>query len=321
MKTMASPPILLVVFNRPDLTHASLDAIRKAKPGRLYIAADGPRPGNTKDVEACAETRRIIDRVDWDCTVKTLFRDSNLGCRVGVSSAIDWFFEHETEGIILEDDCIPAPSFFRYCDELLERYRSDERVMVISGSNFQRGSHVNTDSYYFSRYNHCWGWASWRRAWQHYDRDMSLWPAFKAEGRLDEWSDGKPGFVEYWTRIFNRAAAGEIDSWAYRWTFSCWAHNGLTCLPAVNLVSNIGFDDRATHTKSSGSWQAALQADELPFPLRHPAVVTRSITADQFTDQACFGIQPPRHPVMALWAISGRVARRILRHVRGLVRI
>lgn len=316
---MSSSPVLLIIFNRPDLVRLSLDAIRKVQPDRLYIAADGPRPGNANDAQACRDARLVADRVDWNCTVKTLFRDENLGCRVGVSSAIDWFFEHEPEGIILEDDCVPDASFFRYCDELLGRYRSDERIMVISGSNFQRGREVSPDSYFFSRYNHCWGWASWRRAWQHYDRDMSLWPAFKAEGCLGKWADGNPRFVEYWSRIFDRAAAGKIDSWAYRWTFSCWVHNGLTCLPAHNLVSNIGFDDRATHTKSSRSWQAALQADKLDFPLRHPAVVTRSVTADQFTDSACFGIHPPRHPVMVLLEMSGRFARKILRNIRGLV--
>ncbi len=260
-----TPAVLLVVFNRPDFTARSLERIVAAGPERLYVAADGPRPNHPEDVEACAETRAAVARLGGSCEVNTLFRDVNLGCRVGVSTAIDWFFAHEEEGIILEDDCLPSTAFFPYCRELLDRYREDDRVMVVSGNNFQQGRLVTPYSYYFSRYNHCWGWATWRRAWSRYDRDMALWPEFRALGGLAAWSDGSRGFEEYWARIFDRAAAGEIDSWAYRWTLTCWAYSGLTCLPSVNLVKNVGFDSRGTHTRSDASPLACIPEGRFGF--------------------------------------------------------
>ena len=172
--------------------------------------------------------------------------------------------------------------------------------MCISGDNFQQGRSVTDDSYYFSKYNHCWGWATWRRAWICYDRDMSFWEAFKNNGELQAWSEGNDAFNQYWEAIFNRTAAGAIDSWAYRWTFSCWSQNGLTCLPNRNLVKNIGFDNLATHTKVNRAWQTQLEADELVFPLSHPDYVVRNVMADKFTDHNCFGIEENMPGVLAL---------------------
>jgi len=285
------PAVLLLVFKRPDLTRLVLDVIRKVQPKKLYISSDGPNANNPGEAELVEKVRKVTETIDWDCDIKTNFHEENLGCRIAVSTAIDWFFEHEEEGIILEDDCLPAQSFFQFCSDLLEYYRDDKRVMCISGNNFQQGQSVTSDSYYFSKYNHCWGWATWRRAWIYYDQDMSLWPAFRDGFGLLPWSDGNYAFSQYWEKILNTVAAGKIDSWAYRWTFSCWSQNGLTCLPNLNLVKNIGFDSDATHTKAITYWEREFETDELVFPLSHPGYMVRNVMADKYTDHNCFRIQ------------------------------
>jgi hypothetical protein len=287
---LACPPCLLIVFNRAKATRQVMEAIRAARPTRLYVAADGPRdrPGER---ELCEETRRIALAVDWPCEVRTLLRETNHGCRVGVSAAIDWFFEHEEEGVILEDDCLPLASFFPYCAELLERYRDDKRVMTISGCNFQDGRAVTSHSYYFSRYMHCWGWASWRRAWTLYDRDMAQWPEFDAEGGLRSWSGGDELFERHWRRIFERMRRREIDTWDYQWLFTCWAQGGLTCAPAENLVQNLGFGDLATHTTQAEHHLARMFRREMIFPLRHPGSMARNVAADRWEDVYVYGFR------------------------------
>ena len=280
--------ILFLVFNRPDTTQQVFDAIRQAKPPRLYVAADGPRATREGEAERCAVVRQIATLVDWHCEVFTLFREQNLGCGRAVSSAISWFFENEEQGIILEDDCLPSQSFFYYCQELLTRYSDDERVMCVSGGNFQRGQRVTSDSYYFSRYPHIWGWASWRRAWKHYDFELERWPSFRAARGLRSLSDGNTLFESYWKNIFN--SAREIDTWDYQWTFSCWAQNGLTVLPVVNQVTNIGFGSDSTHTMNASSPLANMAALELQFPLAHPSLLIRNVEADARTDRDLFGI-------------------------------
>lgn len=282
--------VLFLVFNRPEITKTVFDTIRKAKPSRLYIAADGPRIDNRTDSKLCEEVREIFDHITWDCKVYRLFREDNLGCRVAVSSAIDWFFEYEEYGIILEDDCLPNDSFFWYCQELLDYYKYDERIMVISGNNFQNGVSMNKLSYYFSKYNHCWGWATWRRAWKHYDHNMNKLPEFIKNRHIESWSDGNKLFVVFWKRIFYSIAEKRIDSWAYVWTFSCWSQNGLTCLPKVNLVSNIGFSTEASHTKSEKSLLANVPTENLDFPLIHPEIVASNVKADSLTDKKVFSI-------------------------------
>lgn len=283
--------MLLLTFNRLDSTKEVLKAISKAQPSSIYIASDGPRPDRVGEAEKVQEVRDyVISNINWDGDVKTLFREENLGCRVAVSGAIDWFFEHESEGIILEDDCVPDASFFPYVEELLNRYRDDERIMVIAGNHFPGKAHQPPYSYFFSRYNHCWGWATWRRAWQHYDHDMSQWPKLRNTNWLLTIGDGNRNFQRYWTRIFDQAYAQKVDSWAYRWTFSCWAQSGLTILPALNLVKNIGFDENATHTKSkNGSHKlSTLPLESLTFPLSHPSNVIRDYEADRWTEKNHF---------------------------------
>ncbi len=278
--------VLFQVFNRPDTTKQVFEAIRKAKPPRLYVAADGPRADKSGEAEKVEQTRQIATQVGWDCEVKTLFRDKNLGCKIAVSSAIDWFFGNEEEGIILEDDCLPSQSFFWFCEELLERYRGDMRIMAVSGDNFQKGHARNEFSYYFSRFNHCWGWASWRRAWSYYEKDMQSWPYIRDNGYMQDILLDKI-VVKYWSKIFEAVYKNKIDTWAYQWTFSCWVQNGLTILPNVNLVSNIGFGGDATHT-SGDSRLSKMTASELSLPLKHPKLMIRDDRADHYTQKTKF---------------------------------
>lgn len=281
-------PVLLLIFNRPNLTQKVFQQIRQARPRQLFIAADGPRYNVPEDKELCAQARQIVDMVDWECQIHTLFRDTNLGCKRAVSSAIDWFFEHIEAGIILEDDCLPHPTFFRFCAELLNRYRDDERIMVISGTNFLLGRRFTPYSYYFSRYNGIWGWATWRRAWQHYDSEMKQWPTLRSTSWLLD-IHGDRVIATYWRNIFDRTYAGKIDSWGYQWLFSCWAQNGLAIHPEeVNLVSNIGFGKAATHTKGNESRVANLPVAAMQFPLRHPSFVVRCREADSLTFNIAF---------------------------------
>lgn len=290
MGGVLNTPVLFLVFNRPDITAESFQAIRAARPARLYVAADGPREGKTGEVDLCNQVRAIATNVDWPCEVKTLFRAGNLGCRHAVSDAINWFFVSEPEGIVLEDDCLASIDWFRFAKEMLERYRSDTRVMCVSASHFHGGSHTPESSYFFSRYNHCWGWASWRRAWAMYDSDMAAWSTLRGREWLRGVGYGSRGFATYWRNIFDTVRAGRVDSWAYRWTFSCWAQSGLTVLPARNLVRNIGFGNDATHTGTGRSLDWAMPLEALDFPLRHPNLVSPDMAADIWTDRHVYGI-------------------------------
>lgn len=294
--------VLLLVFNRPKETQQVFTALQQARPSRLYIASDGPREGNDTDQENIMAVREIVAKVDWECTVSTLFREQNLGCKNAVSSAITWFFSHEEEGIILEDDCVPDQSFFLFCQELLAHYRHDTRVMAISGDNYQCGQKRTSFSYYFSRYPHCWGWATWKRAWQLWDGSLRDWPEVNEQGLLENIADGNPLFAPYWRKIFEACFAGNIDSWAYPWTFTCWKQSGMTILPNVNLVSNIGFGPDATHTKREDSRWANLSADAIRFPLDHPPYMIRDFAADRYTEEEHFSLNvpppPPRYTIL-----------------------
>ena len=280
-------PVAFILFNRPDTTARVFEEIARAKPPKLLVVADGPREERRGEAEKCAAARAVIDRVDWDCEVLTNFSERNLGCKRRVSSGLDWVFSLVEEAIVLEDDCLPHPSFFRFCEELLEKYRYDERISQISGDNFQFGRKRTEDSYYFSRMNHIWGWASWRRAWKAYDVDLSLW----SEVRDGAWLEDllvDPREVKRWLEIFQRVADGEIDTWDYQWLFASWITSRLTVLPNVNLVSNIGFGSDATHTAGASSL-ANLEVEKIAFPLRHPKMVLRDAKADSFTSRGQLG--------------------------------
>lgn len=283
MTAAPETPVLFLVFNRPDLAARVFARIREARPSRLFIAADGPRPDHPDDGPACRETRLLAAQVDWPCEVKTLFRETNLGCRRAVESAITWFFEQVEAGIILEDDCLPDLSFFPFCAELLERYRDDEQVMSISGDCFQlRGSEWGA-SYSFSIYHHIWGWATWRRAWRHYNSALDSNPCLFDRAWLAALLESEPA-TRYWSHIIARYHEGHIDTWDLPWNFSCWIRRGLCVAPAANLVENIGFDLRATHTKQTQPGPTRFPLAPMRFPLRHPAAVRRDPASERASE-------------------------------------
>ena len=282
-------PVAFIIFNRPDTAEQVFAEIAKARPTKLLVIADGPRENRAGETEKCAATRAIIDRVDWDCEVLTNFSDRNLGCKRRVSSGIDWVFEQVEEAIILEDDCLPDPTFFRYCQELLERYRHDQRIGLISGDNFQFGRRRNDDSYYFSKYVHIWGWATWRDRWTgSYDVSMARWPRIRDGGWLAD-IVGNEREAAFWNKIFERVYRGGIDTWDYQWVFANWVEGRSTILPATNLISNIGFDANATHT-TGDSELANLASHPVTFPLKHPVGVIRNMQADAYSEKKCFQI-------------------------------
>lgn len=285
-------PVAFIIFNRPTVTERVFAAIAEARPPKLLVIADGPREDHPGEARACDATRAVVERVDWECQVSTQYAASNLGCRRRVSSGLDWVFDTVAEAIVLEDDCLPDPSFFRFCEELLHRYRDDGRVAQIGGANFQFGHRRTADSYCFSLYPHIWGWASWRRAWQHYDVGLSRWPQLRGSDWLQN-VVGDPKQMRYWRRIFDKVDAGDVDSWAYQWAFVCWSRGALTALPDVNLISNIGFGQDSTHTRSRSAL-ANMPRGAMQFPLRHPATVTRNGAADAFTASRVYPTLLPR---------------------------
>ena len=287
--TMESPqdqletPVLFITFRRPDTTKRVFERIRQAQPKRLYIAQNFPGSDNTEEIKKWNDVRAIIENIDWDCNVQRLYREHYLNAKTSISTAINWFFENEEEGIILEDDCLPHPTFFRFCEELLEKYRDDKRIAMISGDNFQFGRKRTEYSYYFSRYTHIWGWASWRRAWVNNDVDMKLWPEIRDGGWLHDLLGDKKT-VRYWRKIFENVYQGKIDTWDYQWMLSCWIQNGLTILPNINLVSNIGFGPDAVNTKVKNK-SAEIEIETMKYPISHPDYILRDSVADFITEK------------------------------------
>ena len=295
-------PVLLIVWRRPDTLRQLIDAIRPVAPSRIFIACDGPNPINKYEAQKVVETRAVIDNeIDWCCDVKRLYSDVNHGCRLGVSRAITWFFQQVDSGIILEDDCIPHPDFFNFCTVLLDRFRTDTRVWCISGNNFQDGRWRGDGSYYFSRYNHCWGWATWRRCWNNFDSDLSLLPALSESSLISSIFDD-PVERKYWIDIWQRLlSTGIPDSWAYRWTFTCLINGGLTALPNHNLISNIGFGEDATHTTTNFVNTSINKGIN---PIIHPTFVLRDVIADRYTFNHTFKGKWLRFPLSLLLYIK-----------------
>lgn len=279
-----STPVIFLIFRRPDLTSRVFETIRQAQPKKLLVVADGPR--NESEVMLCQQARAVTEQIDWDCEVLRNYADTNLGCRNRVSSGLNWAFEQVEEAIVLEDDCLPHPSFFRYCQTLLDYYRNDERIMVVSGNNFQDGQKRTLHSYYFSKYNHCWGWATWRRAWRHWEFAPEKWPEIRDLGLINAACD-TPNEEKYWTAIFDSLFfEGNPDTWDYSWLLACWLQNGLTVLPNTNLVSNIGCRSDGTNIKGD-SPLANLAVGDIGNIL-HPSFVYRCKAADEYTFRHTF---------------------------------
>jgi len=305
--------VAIAVFNRPEHTGRLMESLRMAKPRHLFVVADGARRDHGSDADHCRTVLDTVDRaIDWPCEVRRNISDTNLGCGRRIATGLDWVFEQVEEAIILEDDCIPDPSFFRFCEEMLVRYRDDDRIVHIGGNNFQGGIRRGPHSYFFSRYNHIWGWATWRRAWKHFDHQMRDWPAVKAEGSLRHLLSA-PGEYDYWSHLFDDMAAQEPwpKTWGYAWTYACFK-NGLSVYPNVNLVSNIGFGEDATHC-TGDSPHANLAAEAMDFPLSHPSCFVADREADVYTVEEHFGVRPQNHPGLARrW--GGKLRRIVGRH-------
>ena len=285
---MFDTPILLISWRRPEKTLKVIKEIRKIKPNKLYLACDGPIKNDPLNQMKVTATREVLNKeIDWDCEIKKLYSEKNNGCMMGVSKAITWFFKNEEEGIILEDDCVPHKDFFYFCSVLLDIYRFDKRIWSISAHNQQNGKKKGTGSYYFSRYSHCWGWASWRRCWDSYDPKINDWPKIKKEKVLNDIFSSKLE-IRYWENIFDSIYyKSEPNTWDYQWTYTCFKNSGLTIIPNINLINNIGFDVEATHTKNglSQTINKELKLKESGiFPIKHPITIVRSKSADNLIE-------------------------------------
>jgi hypothetical protein len=295
-----SPPVLLIAFRRPELTRRLLESIRAARPDRLYVACDGPRIGRAGEAEKVSAVHAVVAECVGDLNPVTLYRAENLGCGRGVSEAISWFFEHEEEGIILEDDCLPDASFYPFCAELLDRYRDVSNVMQVAGYNAFANGVLRPSDYSFTSYGYQWGWATWRRAWRHFDLAMASWPAFKALG----YHRG-PAFNRDRVRLLDATYSGQVDTWDYQWAFAMAAESGLSAVPHGNLVINLGMNgpDGTHYTEIQSVSRVPSTVTPVTFPLRHPQFVY----ADPEYD--CRLLQVVQRPPLV---------RRILRRLRSL---
>ncbi len=312
MRELTCAPVLLTVFNRPNETRQALARLKQVRPPVIFVAADGPRDTQPEDQRLCQEVRRLVaEEIDWSARVVTDFAPLNLGLRRRMASAISWALEQDDRVIVLEDDCLPDPSFFRFCTELLDRYADDQRVGVITGDNFQPEGFDCGASYYFSRYPHCWGWATWRRAWELYDDEMADWPADR-ESRWLMRLFPQPLEELYWRQIFDGTYSGKIQSWAYRWTYSCWRREMLTATPVRNLVTNIGIGEAASNTRDAERGKHGLATQVVDFPLVHPADVIHNSSADTYAQQHAFGLA--KDP-----SLRGRVVRFFAKLTKNLL--
>lgn len=272
--------VLFLVFNRPNTTAQVFEAIRQAKPPRLYVAADGPREGREGEADRVAKVREIATAVDWPCEVKTLFREKNMGCKYAVSGAITWFFEREEQGIILEDDCLPSQSFFWFCEDLLNTYKTDTRIMMIAGTNLSADPNSNT-SFSFRTFAHVWGWATWRRAWERYDPEMLAYPKFKQEKILAKISNN-PLMIKFWESEWDDNYFNKRNSWVNPFLFQILINRSMAIIPHINLVKNIGFRNDATHMKSVNALVDRSVAQEIDFPLRKPTYFIPDLGSQSF---------------------------------------
>ena len=278
--TKITTPVALFIFNRPDTTKIVFEEIRKAEPDRFIVIADGPRRNVERDLELCKLTREITENVDWNCKVTRDYAVENYGLRKRVSSGLTQMFNSVDEAIILEDDCVPHQSFFPFCQELLERYRNEEKVMMISGNNFLGEFGQKEYSYHFSSFNHIWGWATWKRAWNLYDEQMNDWNDLKEGDFLINILQYDVS-VKYYRTIFQEVYEDKINSWAYRWLYSMLRKDGLSIVPSKNLVTNLGFGNHATNTKGPGKRSLVYSSNEIVFPLIHPQNIERDEELDK----------------------------------------
>jgi hypothetical protein len=278
-------PVVLFVYARPDTTRRLVEIVREANPPLVLVVADGPHQGGVEDASRCAAARDVVEQAAWRCEVLTNYADENLGLNRRVETGLDWAFDLVDEAIVLEDDCLPHPTFFRFCDELLDRFRHEPRVLSIGGSCFLPTG--GDAGYRFSRHQHIWGWATWQRAWRNYDPLLTRWPELRDGGWLDELLSDRDA-VQYWTYVFERTYAGRL-TWDYAWLLACWLVGGVSAVPRRNLVTNVGFRDDATNTRPEhGGPFADIPAVAVDFPLRHPAEIAPDVAADWDVERLIF---------------------------------
>lgn len=273
-------PILLLIFNRPDTTEKVFNLIKEIKPSKLFVSGDGARINKSGEKEKVENSRSIVQSIDWDCDVKYNFSDINLGCKKGVSSGINWFFDNVSSGIIIEDDVLPHKSFFGFCSELLEKYKDDDNVMHIGGANFQDGIERGKGSYYFSKLCHVWGWASWASAWKKYNVSID-----DEEPCIDEVLSGtfsEKGLRDYYKKYLLKVKSGQLDTWDYQWAYHVWKNNGVSIIPNKNLTTNIGFGDDATHTLDLESKLSGMKSFDIG-EISHPELQEVCTEADIYT--------------------------------------
>ena len=277
---MFNTPILFLIFNRPDTTKKVFEIIRQIQPKYLYVAADGPRENIHGEVEICQETRNVVlKHIDWDCKLVTRLNNNNLGCGKNVSGAISWFFENVEQGIILEDDCVPSLSFFNFCENLLDKYKGQENIYMISGSNFQNKVYGNA-SYFFSEYGHVWGWATWRRAWNKYAYSVKVFNENAIKKSLAAHFKKQLEF-EYWYSIYVKMKKELIDTWDYQWHIAIWINNGISITPNKNLVTNIGFNNNGTHTLCEIQGVSNKKSESIEI-IKHPIKIKIQREADKY---------------------------------------
>ena len=280
-------PVALFVWNRPDATREVFEQIRRARPRQLLLVADAPRVGNADDAARCDAVRAIVAEVDWPCEVAREVASAHLGCRNRMASGLDWVFRAVPEAIVLEDDCVASPTFFRFCGELLARYRDEPAVMTVAGSTVLAEPAAGDRSYYFSRYNPTWGWASWRRAWRHYDVSVARWREIDQRAFLRGVFPNL-AFERAWRHVFDRAHRDDFDTWDHQWTFQVWARGGVAAIPTRNLVRNIGFGADATHTKVDTGF-GRRKLEHLDFPLAHPDAIAVDLVRERAIWQTVLG--------------------------------
>jgi len=300
-------PVLLIIFNYPEITQKVFNAIKEVKPKSLFVFSDAPRKNKKGEAEKCSKTRKILEQIDWACDVKTYFLEENIGARKAVSTAISWFFDNVEEGIVLEHDCLPNKSFFYFCQEMLNRYRNDTRIMHISGSNFLQGKKIGKYSYYFSKVPLIWGFATWKRAWKFYDVDIKTFPEFKETNQIENIFNGK--FVnKHIIKLLNKVYKNIAQTWDHQWRYAVITQNGLCINPNVNLVSNIGFGPDALHCANSKSKKANIPTQEL-YELTHPIFMIPSKKANEFLFK--------NHYYFGFWAKFRREFARIFKLYNG----
>jgi hypothetical protein len=287
-------PVGFFIYNRPDLTEVVFNAIAEAKPKKLFVISDGP--AKPEDEEKCRQCRAIIDRVDWDCEVIKKYPEHNIGARDNVPEGVQWVFSQVETCIFLEDDCLPDPSFFSFCETLLEYYRDDQRILHINGGNFLFNQIPVSDSYYFSRYMFTgYGWASWKRAWKHYDLDMRSLPDFEEKDLMSFIFDDQEEQA-FWTRKFREVHSGKLISYCYPIFFAGWSQGGLSIMPSVNLVSNLGFRADAVHTNTAYErmYLANIPRGSIE-EITHPKYMVRHRDADRYLFDIYFGSKHAVH--------------------------